>query len=604
MLSIKITPMFLFLILLIVLVISVIFGNRLLKEGFVSFQKDKTYLNYVNIPSYSKTKTVPKLYDNLYFDNNNGNLIEVDSTKFDKGDIDTIGNTIASTIVTTRLGWSKVYNTNLIDGKIQSRDTDESLIKELRSNYVSLKYESKSSNTDNYCVFYIPWYKSTYIHVINKTAKTNIATYYFDNNGDNQYYSYDGTPSSSIGITYNQFTSVSGTNKELLYDSSANLYQIGKYVKYDILNGNLILQKDEADTNITVYKRNGTKVENITSSNKFKIDTTVVSNLSFTPQVITDTVGKNIILYLPYKTNTVVALFGLDGSNSSSYKLNNVMRFTSTDVDYGDDNNRGGSNRGGSNRGGSNSGNSISDYYKWYWYWNMTGGESNNLNYSDDYLLKTQIVPPVCPACNSCNGSTCTNCGGQGGSGTLSNNGNSVVNNSNNSLLPASGSAPPQNQTKAPNDNVSIIGNGGFVSNADPNTIGGSLTLTTYDTVAGIEGVAQTGANVLNTATGTVGSVANSAIGAVSNVASDVTGLIGGAGSGVKDLLTQGNQGKDNTTTLGPDGKPITINRTEGAFKSPYGTSTIDQYSYYGTLPNKGNSNFMPLTADFSAFGR
>jgi hypothetical protein len=28
----------------------------------------------------------------------------------------------------------------------------------------------------------------------------------------------------------------------------------------------------------------------------------------------------------------------------------------------------------------------------------------------------------------------------------------------------------------------------------------------------------------------------------------------------------------------------------------------MDQYSYYGTLPSKGSSNFMPVTADFSSF--
>ena len=36
-----------------------------------------------------------------------------------------------------------------------------------------------------------------------------------------------------------------------------------------------------------------------------------------------------------------------------------------------------------------------------------------------------------------------------------------------------------------------------------------------------------------------------------------------------------------------------------------YGTQnqTVDQYSYYGQLPSKGNSNFLPVTTDFSAFG-
>ena len=48
---------------------------------------------------------------------------------------------------------------------------------------------------------------------------------------------------------------------------------------------------------------------------------------------------------------------------------------------------------------------------------------------SDDFILKTQIVPPVCPQCPSCAGCTgvCTDCGGKGGSGTKADNGNDVT---------------------------------------------------------------------------------------------------------------------------------------------------------------------------------
>ena len=62
------------------------------------------------------------------------------------------------------------------------------------------------------------------------------------------------------------------------------------------------------------------------------------------------------------------------------------------------------------------SGNAVSDYYKWYWYWNSVGGANK---YSDNYILKTQVVPPVCPTCPNCPNctGTCTNCGGNGGSG-------------------------------------------------------------------------------------------------------------------------------------------------------------------------------------------
>ena len=88
--TIKITPFLLFLILLLVLVVAVLFGNWIKtnltwnssKEGFVSFQNAAKPIEYVSIPQYSRTNTPIKVYDNVFFDKINANLIEVDSTAF------------------------------------------------------------------------------------------------------------------------------------------------------------------------------------------------------------------------------------------------------------------------------------------------------------------------------------------------------------------------------------------------------------------------------------------------------------------------------------------------------------------------------------------
>jgi hypothetical protein len=82
--SIKLTPFILFLFLLIILVISSLFGKRLIveEEGFGSdFQEGMTTtsLNNSSLSSYSSDYKVWNLYDNIYFDDNNGNLIEVNS---------------------------------------------------------------------------------------------------------------------------------------------------------------------------------------------------------------------------------------------------------------------------------------------------------------------------------------------------------------------------------------------------------------------------------------------------------------------------------------------------------------------------------------------
>jgi len=629
--SIKITPIFLFLLLLIVLVISFVYGNRLLsKEGFVSFQQSKNPLDALLIPSYSTINYNTKLYDSLYFDYTNGNLIEVDATRF-SGNIDATGVSIATTNVIPRINSNNAYTfKNVLNGTtVVPQDTQPSLIPYVMPSYSSYVYPTQSVNTDKYTVFYFPWNTETYIHIINNSTRSNVATYYFNDNGDIQTFNFANEPIGLNGInpTADPITpNNSIPTVDTLYDGSRQLYQISSSVKFDIANGNLILQTPSETTtsprSISIFNRYSSSGSSppivVNEVGKNVVTENTVSNVSFTPYVVINDVGKDMVLYIPYKKNTVVALIGYSDSNMQSYTLKNVVRFTSTTVDLGTTNTPTVNTFSGTSAGTSfpmappTKDSAMSEYFKWYWYW-KNSGQPSNFNYSDDYLLKTQIVPPVCPACPACSGGACTNCGGKGGSGTLSQNGNTVVGgNTVNSQTTQGRLVTPGT---GPANNLSVIGNGAFVSNANPDTIGGSLTLTTYDTVAGIQGVAQTGADVLNKTAGAVGSVANKALdtvggvvgtagGVVKDLSKDVTGLVGGAGTGVKDVLTNNNRyGYDNTRTIGPNGKPVPINRTEGAFNSPYGTSTRDQYSYYGALPSKGDSNFMPVTADFSAFG-
>jgi hypothetical protein len=642
MLSIKNTPLILFLLLLVVLVISVLYGNHVIsKEGFVSFQQSKNPTDLVSIPTYSSSKYTVKLYDNLYFDNKNGNIIEVDSTRY-IGNVDSTGVTIATTYVSARSSSSSSTKyQNILNGTtVVPQDTPLSQISTVASSYQSYIYLSQSINTDFYTVFCLPWNTETYMHIINNTTNVNENSFFFNTAGDIRKFDYPDN--NLIGLTsYIPFVMPADrSTADTFYDSQKSLYKIGQFVKYDITNGSLIIQTeaDGANKSITIYDRYGTaQVVNVART--ISTTTSTVPTTNFQPFTVLDKLGQNLVLYLPYESKTVIALIGYSDNSKTKYTLNNVVRFTSTAVDLGTTTtptmNTGSTPAGPLSPPTQDS--AMSEYFKWYWYWKNTG-QSSNLNYSNDYLLKTQIVPPVCPACPLCKaGSACTNCGGQGGSGTISQNGTTVV----------GGNKVEQ---RGRPENVSNKGSGTFSSNADANTIGGSLTLTTYDMVAGVEDVAKTGAGVLNNTVNKVtdvagaglagagmavggvalgaGALGSSAINTTGSVIKDVTGLAAGAGSGVKDVLTQnrglqptnrsqtGDQsqlnsqlyGQDNTSSVGPDGKKLTINRTEGAFKSPFGTTTGtqsgDQYSYYGALPSKGTTNFMPVTADFSAFGR
>lgn len=119
----------LFLILLIVLVISIVFGNMLNLEGFVSFANSVNNLDNINIPQYNKTNTVYKLYDNLYYDNKNGNLIEVNSSAYVSGNTDLTGSTVNTIYVTPREGQNTTTYYNQVSGnRMLSVNTDKSML--------------------------------------------------------------------------------------------------------------------------------------------------------------------------------------------------------------------------------------------------------------------------------------------------------------------------------------------------------------------------------------------------------------------------------------------------------------------------------------------
>jgi hypothetical protein len=582
MLSIKITPLFLFLLLLLILVISVVLGKQLIsKEGFVSFQQSKKSVDFVLIPTYSTISTPMKLYDSLYFDVKNGNLIEVDSTRY-TNKVDTTGVSIATTNVIPRINSqnSLVFKSKINGNSVVPQDTEISTIAKISPSYNSYIYPTQSLNTDNYEVVYIPWNDQTYVHVINKTGNSHVSSFYFNSNNKLGTFHH---PANKMKITgYIPFNDSNNNSYviEPLYDANKKLYQIGKYVKYDITNANLIIQTaDGQSKTIKVYQRDGSTKTMSTTGN---VQSNSVSNVIFTPFIVEDVLGQNNVLYLPMGTTTVVALVGYRDATKVGFTLNNVCRFTASTIDQGPNNPTKEEEQ------SPMKDSEMSEYFKWYWYWKSNS--KSQFNYSDDYLLKTQIVPPVCPACPNCNSGSCTNCNSSG----------NVV---------SSGITIKQESDKNSIDNRPSL-------NYNPNSVSGVVTTGINDVgyVAGKTiGAAE---NVVTNVSDNVTELLKGAGSGVKDIAQDVTGLIRGAGSGVKDILTQKNSasinnnvyGSDNTTTTGPNGKPVTIKRTEGAFQSPYGTTTGtqsgDQYSYYGALPSKGDSNYLPVNADFSKFAR
>jgi hypothetical protein len=621
----KITPLLLFLILLAVLVASLFICKHCFgeiseeQEGFVSFETDTASLDEVSIPQYSKKANVSKLYDNLYFDSANGNLIEVNAPNYVKNNgntsvqgnvittskIDNTGSSIININITTRVGDStKSYNTDLSGNAVIAKNTTESNIKSVVSSYANLSYTTKSKNTSTYQVFYMPWGTKTYMHMVRlKSAfdsgdSQNMYTFKYETGSSPDITRYTNEP---IKLSSQEPDKDTNNNKYVVdpyYDKSKKVYQLSKYVKFDASNGELIIRSNNS---ITVYNRYNTSVS-YSTPDKLKNTSTTIKSVGYSPFIMSDNY-QNQVLYIPDGKNTLIALFQMDTANKGQYKIANVVRFTETGIDEGSKSNDKKDTKTTNKKettktdaSGNNiplppSGadeNTISNYYKWYWYWKSSneGSENSASKYSDDYILKTQIVPPVCPSCPSCteNGS-CTNCGGQGGSGTLNANGSTVV--SGNTSVPnmpttnASNYQMPAQTIQTPPDDSLKIQAGG--SKGGPGIV--NNTVDTAGKIVG--GTVDTAGKVVGGTVGAVAGVANNAINTVGKI------LTQGQGSGGSNSLYS------SSGTLQSAGAAA----IPGQGQATSGSTPIDNYSRYGALVSKG-SNFIPVTSDFSQFGK
>jgi hypothetical protein len=521
------------------------------------------------MPHYSSSNNVWTLYDNIHFDDKNGNLIEVSGMISNVND-DTGGNTITNnsvtTIVTDRTGET---STNYVTTKDVSETLYLSQLNNLISQYKSWLYNTQTNNSE-YTVFYMPWNTDTYIHVVDNIKKIQLGTFLFSSNIQPKSI-YFTTPM-LIGLTHYVDDNDKANNTmviEPIYSPDKQLYQLSHYVKFDITNGNLIIINgdDESTKSLTIYDSNK-NMNIITSCNKtannFSLNTRPNSNTNFSPYTVLDTLGQKSILYIPNNENVLIAIISYSDNSLSTYSLLNVCRFNKYGLDTGNQL-ASATNIQNTTNNTSMCNNPMSNYYNSCLNLPTTSGSnrtscnSNMPVNMNDYILKTQIVPPVCPTCPTCPSiGTCSNCGGTGGSGTLTHNGNSIVRD---------------------------------VPNIKSDTIGGSLTKVTHDTVTGIQDVAKTGAGVITGVAGNISGVANN--------------LISTTGSILKPNQTASNNNIGYNENKSRQDVP---NQRSTPGYTPPGLSANNQhndpYSYYGQLPAKGKTNYVPITADFSNFAR
>jgi hypothetical protein len=668
--GLKLSPFMIFLMMLLVLVILVALYNYFspdqpwsAKEGFIQLYNDKQINDAVILPMYSPQNNVLKLYDNLFFDNRNGNLIEI------VDEIDTSASqTVVTIYVTTRAGITTIYgnNTRVVPA--------ESSIPSTKSSYVSWVYNTFSKKTDTYSVAYIPWGTSTYIHIINTTHPTTMQTYMFMENG-NMNHSPITIPATLSGVGNDTDAKNNTMVSDIVYGINLPVYQISKNVKYDLSSGNLVV---DLSSGIVVYDNQGNSTTYDSKKTKISMENSRGGSGYFSPWATIDSNGQTLVVYMHSEKATVIVSLRISNStNTPLYTLGNVCRFGPNGIDNGNGSatiiqlNSPSSAKSSSNMDTmgpvdsgiqislDNQGVNISASNNAIFSYLMTflksapmgmpgsgadAGSLPNFTQNSDYILKTQIVPPVCPSCPACNlslGNVCSNCGGQGGSGTLTCNGTSVIDACGNIILDKNGkptacTAPAGTAVSISKDGVlqsSTTGPVSGVANNLINTTGNVITGTESNAVGLLQNAGSGASNLAKSAAiGTTTAVSNT-LSETKNLLEDtgkgVKGFVEDTGLGVKGLLEETGSGLSKIFTpratyvagnsgmigggysvpsRGPSsiGYGTAMQGTAMQGTAMHGTNTqyTDPYSYSGMLPAKSPSNYMPITADFSAFGK
>ena len=384
----KLTQFTIFIILLIVLIISVYFSKYLSYlsiEPFISYNyKANVDLDtaQVIVPPYSTSRSIYKVYDSIYYDPQNGNVLELFGTPY-TNTVDTTGTSLTNMILMPRVGSLVVeYDASQTNGFTNVAESNY-LNAAMTSTYTSWYYPNSSNisaklaSSIEYQVFCFPWKMDSVIFVNDIMKKMTVGLYgYMGSNlpdGLVKSINYNMTYQSSSNSDYNQYTnsSIDGYNV-----TGSKIYNIFYNTWFDTTNG------------VIIYKDTTRNVTNTDSSLQFS-NTKRTYSMSYTGSN-----GGNIILGIPFSSNrSMVVVLGADQTNSNYMNILNVVRFDPS-MPNGIDNSM--QDGGCKANVTTNAPAPIIPATAAPVAPVATAAPAVNMN---DYISKTQIVPPVCPAC-------------------------------------------------------------------------------------------------------------------------------------------------------------------------------------------------------------
>jgi len=594
------------------------------KETFINFQNHpQASGSSIHIPQYTTNQSHKQLslYDNIYFDTKNGTLIELFANSCITN-CQSDPKNITDIVVASRNGVGITAVPTVFDnqGNVKPNSTAQSMIDTIEPSYNQYIYTTSCKNTNIYQVLYASWNKDTYIHIIDISGSgtgvgsgsgKNIKSFYLTSTGIESSQDTFTTPllqplkTIASTLTENKNTVLPSSPNQKYSQGNISLLQLGKdgnqnSVSYDVSNGNIVINNNGI---LKVYNRNGTTVNNTQPNNvREKIP-------SINTFVISDISGLNVLV-TSYNDDTLIQLIVPDKSTNYkllySYRFNKTSYITNFESDTKNnpaltpapstpvsnttaatsavssctgptpappttsctgptpappttsclDKNKLSNLDENMNMPNNMCGDDLA------WNYSKSSQHLNDSNYfSDDYFLKTQVVPPVCPRCPECPSfGACNNCGGNGGCGTVgvttpptttgvttpptttNNPVGSITDKIGNIYVPytdssgntkymmssTSKSAYSSDGSMGIPKGTYLDSEGNLITSANPNSLVGGLTTTALGvTQVGTTGI-NTAGNVANNLIDTAGRAVDSTTGLVTGAIGSTTGLVGG----------------------------------------------------------------------------
>ena len=489
---------------------------------------------------------------------------------------------------------------------------------------------------DKYELVYIPWGRETFLHLIelkvaDPTARTTTFVrnhkYTFAYNSTGQIIeTYDvNNKTTGLGVAnypastestfklVNTYSDSHVTTNDGVYTTtdkyvpSRHLYQLCNNIRYDKKNG-YVISTNKSD-NLFVYPR-----KKITSSSRFitpdvynttpdsakplvlsQIDNAIPSTNGFnvgvfnsvnTDSTESDPTAQSLytIIYIAIGRRTILAsLKATTANDNKTYDIHKIVRIDSTgQIDNGtqiykpqndepDSQDKIVTEYDGKDR-------TAFENLMRYWFIQNSDYDASTIN---DYMLKTQIVPPVCPRCPSCPSSgVCYDCGGKGGSGTKGGN--------------------DKDDKDRDNGRRNILRDTGSGATNLIRDTGSGATNLIRDTGSGANRLLR------DTASETVGLAKETVGGAVGLAKETVGGAVGLAKETVGGVVNT--FGRLAPTQVSNINMPSNAQQSQSYYTTQPGqnVNTVtgsDHPSYFGALVPKGG-DYIPVTADFSRFGR